>query len=80
MSMGSHSSPRLAALMFLPSRCHPGSDGWSTMKFGEVRRRLQSEGFEIISQNGSHEQWKKPGSPDALQLPEKTVTLSVIKQ
>jgi predicted RNA binding protein YcfA (HicA-like mRNA interferase family) len=50
------------------------------MKFGEVRRRLQSEGFEIISQNGSHEQWKKPGSPDALQLPEKTVTLSVIKQ
>jgi predicted RNA binding protein YcfA (HicA-like mRNA interferase family) len=33
------------------------------MKFGEVRRRLQSEGFEIISQNGSHEQWKKPGLP-----------------
>ncbi|MHB8179089.1 MAG: type II toxin-antitoxin system HicA family toxin [Vulcanimicrobiaceae bacterium] len=31
------------------------------MKFRDLRRRLRSEGFEIVDQEGAHEQWKCAG-------------------
>lgn len=31
------------------------------MKFREVRRRLKDDGFVIVAQRGSHEQWSKQG-------------------
>jgi predicted RNA binding protein YcfA (HicA-like mRNA interferase family) len=34
------------------------------MKYGEIRRRLKDDGFELIRTKGSHERWFKP--PDKL--------------
>ncbi|MBI3969567.1 MAG: type II toxin-antitoxin system HicA family toxin [Chloroflexi bacterium] len=35
-------------------------------KYGEVRRRLQRDGWRIARQRGSHEQWKHPEKPERL--------------
>ena len=34
------------------------------MKFRDLRRRLKDEGWIIVYQSGSHQQWKHPGHPD----------------
>ncbi|MGH7749585.1 MAG: type II toxin-antitoxin system HicA family toxin [Candidatus Dormibacteria bacterium] len=33
------------------------------MKYRDLRRRLKSEGFEVVARDGSHEQWKHPDRP-----------------
>jgi predicted RNA binding protein YcfA (HicA-like mRNA interferase family) len=38
------------------------------MKFRDVRRRLKNEGWVIVVQEGSHEQWKHPDRPGRVTL------------
>ena len=36
------------------------------MKFGEIRKLFREAGWELIRQNGSHQQWGKGGEIETL--------------
>jgi predicted RNA binding protein YcfA (HicA-like mRNA interferase family) len=38
------------------------------MKFRDVRKRLKNDGWVLVAQVGSHQQWKHPSKPGRVTL------------